>query len=100
MVGPEKFFPNSDFCERKASKGIRHFPQREMTQKVRRDSSHSDNPLTTDRVGFTSRVVLDVYYQACEVELEAREEYNFKNIQVRHSIIKSNRRNFKKQRFM
>lgn len=31
---------------------------------------------------------------------EAREGYNFRDVQVRPSIIESNRRNFKKHRFM
>lgn len=43
---------------------------------------------------------LDVCYQACKVELEEREGYNFGDVQVRHAIMESNRRNFKKHRFM
>lgn len=73
-----------------------------MVLKAKRDSSYSDNPLTADRVGCTliSKMRLDVCYHACEVELGAREGYDFRDVQVRHSLIESNRRNFKKHRFM
>lgn len=62
IVGLEKFFPSSDFCEKKAFKVIRIFFPREVTLKVRRDSIHYDNPLTTKSVGFTRRVGIDVCY--------------------------------------
>lgn len=43
---------------------------------------------------------LEVCYHTCKVELEAREGYNFRDVRVRHSIIESNRRNFKKHMFI
>ena len=77
-------------------------PQREEILKIKRNSSHPDNPLTTGREGFTLRQQSGIQCllpSKLGLIISKRRLY-FWNVQTQYSIMKSNGRNFKKHRFM